>query len=146
LRDAYYHDEGEFRAALCVCTTQLMRAMRDRGVRGHVILGDLPLLEELEDLSGQKVLFYTENPDPDNLSLLLEFQRNIAVPSEGVSLVCNLLEEFDIASIIVIDPTREALARALSYFDKDAVFAGGYCRKECSQYWKHLIDSAYIHQ
>ncbi|MDD1678858.1 MAG: hypothetical protein LUO93_06710 [Methanomicrobiales archaeon] len=144
VRDAYYHDTDEFQEALCRCVGQLLRTMRDRGIKGHILLCDEYLEEEIEKLAGPRVLMYTENPHPKGLSILLEHQRSIAVPGERVEVALSLLDEFDINRLIVVDPSRDVLVRVQSHFDPGSYEVGGYCRKECGGYWSQLIDSAFI--
>ncbi|MDD1656157.1 MAG: hypothetical protein LUO87_02125, partial [Methanomicrobiales archaeon] len=42
IRDDYFRDPEESCAALCGAYRELMRAMRDRGILGHVILAEIP--------------------------------------------------------------------------------------------------------
>jgi hypothetical protein len=144
MQDHYYCDDEEFRVALCRCTKTLMRTMRDRGIKGHILLCDVYIEEEIEELTGPKVLFFAEAPDSDDLGLLLEHQRNVAVTVERLPLVLRLLDEFEIDHLVVVDPTKDALLRVQSHFDPGAFEAGGYCKKDCSRYWARLIDSAFI--
>jgi hypothetical protein len=144
IQDHFYLDEEAFRESLCECTRQIMRAMRDRGIKGHILLCDRYLEEEIEELAGPKVLFYTENPRPEGLSVLLEHQRSIAVPGDRLEIALGLLDEFDIHRLIVVEPSKEALNRVQSFFDPGSFEAGGYCRRDCAGYWSELIESAFI--
>jgi hypothetical protein len=121
-----------------------MRVMRDRGIKGHVLLCDQYLEGEVEELAGPKVLFYTENPRSEGLSVLLERQRSIAVPGDRLGIALGMLDEFEIHRLIVVEPTKEALNQVQSCFDPGSFEAGGYCRKDCSLYWSELIESAFI--
>ena len=40
ITDAYYHDDDEWRAAICEAYGTIMRTMRDTGVAGHVLIAD----------------------------------------------------------------------------------------------------------
>jgi hypothetical protein len=144
ITDDYYHDHGEFLVALCRCTKQLMRTMRDRGIKGHILLCDRYGEEEVEELAGPRVLFYLENPTLKDLSLHLEHQRRVAVPGARIDMALGLLDEFEITRLTVVDPTKEALGKVQSHFDTGSFEAGGYCRKECAGYWRGITDSAFI--
>jgi hypothetical protein len=144
IKDRHYRDEEELQVALCNCTGRIMRAMRDRGIKGHVLLCDHYKAGEIEELAGPKVLFYTENPQSEELSLLLERQHRLAIPAARVDQVLALLDRFEIRRLIVVDPSEAALLRVRSCYDPDSIEAGGYCRQECGEYWNRLPDSALI--
>jgi hypothetical protein len=144
VEDRYYHDHQEYLVSLCRCTKQLMRSMRDRGIKGHILLCDRYLEEEADELAGPKVRFYAEDPTPADLSLILEYQRSIAVTADRVAVAFGLLDEFEIARLTIVDPSTEALREVQSYFDPGSIEVGGYCRKECPGYWERVIKSAFI--
>jgi hypothetical protein len=146
LIDHYFHDPDEFLAALCHCTRQLMRAMRDRGIKGHILLCDRYSEEEVAELANRKVLIYAEQATREGLSWILERQGNIAVNGDQIGLALELLDEYDIARLTIVDPSEETLRRVQSHFDPDSVEAGGYCREECKTYWRTIINSAFIIQ
>ena len=146
VKDRYFDNRDEFQTALCQCAVHLMRAMRDKGIAGHILLCDTMLEEELELLSGPKVVWYSEKPGVEDLSLLLERHRTIAVPSDHLSLVIELLSEFEVDHLIVVDPNAHALSQVQSHFDPEAILVGGYCKGKCSEYWSHLRESAHLIQ
>jgi hypothetical protein len=144
ITDEYFQDREEFVVALCQCAQQLMRTMRDRGIRGHILLCDRYYEEEMEELAGPRVLCYAERPAENELALLLEHQRRIAVPSDWVSRALQFRDEFEIDRLTVVDPTRQALREVQSHFDPDSIEAGGYCKGGCPAYWNGIFDSAFI--
>ncbi len=144
ITDQYYHDPEEFTIALCECVIQLTRSMRDQGVKGHILLCDQYFQEEIDVLTGPKTKFYTDTPTHEDLALILEHQRTLAVPAEKVKIALGLLDEFEIRRLTVVDPTRETLDEVLTRFDPDSIEAGGYCKNTCEEYWSQIIDSAYI--
>jgi hypothetical protein len=144
ITDHYYRDHEEFLASLSRCVKQLMRSMRDRGIKGHILLCDRYLVDEVEELAGAKVRFYAEHPTLNDLSVLLERQRSIAVPADHIAAALELLNEFEIARLTIVDPSPEALGAVQSHFDPGSFEAGGYCRKDCPGYWTRIIDSAFV--
>ena len=58
IADCYYDDEYEWSDAVNGTYRALMRAMRDTGISGHVLIGDTVKDEELAGLAGQKVFFF----------------------------------------------------------------------------------------
>ncbi len=144
ITDRYFHDQEEFAISLCQCAKQLMRSMRDRGMKGHILLCDRYIEEEAEELAGANVRFYAENPPPGTLPILLEYQRTLAIPSDQVKRALGLLDEFDITCLTVVDPTESALKEVQAQLDPGSFEAGGYCKSECAEYWDQIVDSAFI--
>ena len=73
LTDRYFQDPEEATHSLFSAYQEMMRAMRDAGIAGHVLLCDEPTLEELEALAGRKVFFFSQLQTRKSLALLLEY-------------------------------------------------------------------------
>ncbi|NYT05912.1 MAG: hypothetical protein GKC04_06020 [Methanomicrobiales archaeon] len=142
--DAYYDDADECSAALAGCYRQLMRAMRDEGVRGHVFIADAFDDVELEVLAGGKTLFCSFSRDPGVHMAILEHQTTLAVPSRDAAMAISLGNEYEIRRIILVDADSHGLALCADNFDPDEIIAGGYCRSACDAYWKSVKASARI--
>jgi hypothetical protein len=119
-----------------------MREMRDSGADGHVLICDHLCDEELEELSGKKILFYLSDPDREGLERLLEHQRTIAVPCTTLELVIDLKEEYPVDNLILTDPSTSGLEKSLEHWEADQIKAGGYCRESCNDYWKKIVTAA----
>ncbi len=144
VRDEYYHDPEECCAALCGAYRDLMRAMRDRGIQGHVILADAPDGCEMEILAGSRAYFVVRDPTADDLEEILEHQPRIAVPPPLLPEAAALQDEYRIRSIALLDPTPEDLAAASELLDPGRIETGGYCAEECRGYWEHLVERSLI--
>lgn len=144
IRDAYYHDREEFCEGLAGCYRQILRAMRDAGAGGHVLLGETVHEEELEHLAGPRTSFFFPDLTEEDLPVLLEAQGIIAVPRELLPGALDLLDEFEMRHLAVVDGRAEDLSAVLEYLDPDQVSLGGYCREDCTRYWKELADRAVI--
>lgn len=120
----------------------IMRYMRDAGVKGHVLLCDEVVEEELERLAGKRQLLFCETVERQSLSLLLEYQSSVAVPANCLDLILSMRDEFEISQVIIVDPHTEQLHSALLEYDPDTIVVGGYCRKECTRYWARLVRGA----
>jgi hypothetical protein len=142
LTDSYYCDDEEWSDALTDAYGTIMRAMRDIGIAGHVLIADTADAMEIVALAGQKVFFFQPDADRSNLERLLEHQRQIAVRPKQLETVFDLMNEYDLRKIFIVDADNEAINRALSRLDPDQVSVGGYCRDENGEYWKNLVDSA----
>jgi hypothetical protein len=142
LIDGYYHDDEEWSDAITDAYCSMMRAMRDIGIAGHVLIGDKTEEMEVVALSGQKVFFFQPDADKKSLECLMEHQRQIAVRPKHLETVFDLTNEYDLRKIIIVDADAEAIMLALSHLDPDQVSVGGYCLDECEEYWKTLVDSA----
>jgi len=142
LIDGYYHDDEEWSDAVTDAYCLMMRAMRDIGIAGHVLIGDKAEEMETVAFAGQKVFFFQPDADRKSLECLMEHQRQIAVRPKQLETVFDLTNEYDLRKIIIVDADAAAITLALSHLDPDQVSVGGYCLDECERYWKNLVDSA----
>ena len=143
-RDAYMGDEEEFREMVVTSYARLAREMRDRGVQGHVLIADLTDALEFERLAGRKVLFFPRNPARFDLELLLEYQGDLILPAKDLARAVDLMERFRVRKLILLAPEAEDLAAAAALVDPDMLEVGGYCVDGCPDYWKRLVDRAFI--
>jgi hypothetical protein len=144
IRDEYYHDREEFCEGLSATCRQILRAMRDAGAGGHVLLGEVVFEEEIEHLAGPRTSFFFPGLTGEDLPRLLEYQGAIAVPRALLGDSLGLLDEFDLRHLTVLDGTGEDLLAALEHLDPDQVSLGGYCTEDCRTYWKGLVERAAI--
>jgi hypothetical protein len=144
IRDGHYHDREEFCEGLAGCYRQILRAMRDAGAGGHVLLGERVHGDEMERLAGPRTHFFFPEITAGDLPLLLEFQDAVAVPGNLLGEALGLLDEFDLRHLTVVDGKGADLLAALEHLDPDQVSLGGYCREGCEQYWKGLVERAVI--
>ena len=138
--DAYYHDRNEWNAAICRAYSTIMRAMRDTGVAGHVLIADRMDDAELASLASQKAFFFA--PGCKDLADLLEYQKQVAVGKDQLQMLFDLMNEYSVRKIFIIDPDPASIGRALSHLDPDQVLAGGYCMDGSESYWQDLVNSA----
>ena len=144
ITDRYFHDALEWNDAICGAYRTIMRAMRDTGVDGHVLICDSIDREELGALVWQKAFFFLQEPDRQDLALLLERQSQVAVRKTDLPLLFSLVEEYDVNRLFLLDPDPSSIASALAHFDADQIVASGYCTGDCEEYWNDLVSSAYI--
>ncbi len=142
LTDRYYQDEDEHRDAIHSLYQDLMRTMRDTGVAGHVLIADAMDEREVQALARKNVFFFQPSPTRQDLRILLERQRHVAISREQLPTIFEMRGEYDVSRIILIDPDRGSVFLALSHLDPDQVSAGGYCVKDCGEYWKDLVAAA----
>ena len=142
LTDRYFQDPEEASHSLFSAYQEMMRAMRDAGIAGHVLLCDNPTLEELEALAGRKVLFFNQHQTRKSLALLLEFQTVVAVKPSGLGLIRDLMGEYEVHKIVLIDAEEDDLIQALEFMDPENLICGGYCHDSCSHYWKSIVEKA----
>jgi hypothetical protein len=139
IKDGFYNDEEEWNDALAGIYRTLMRTMRDSGICGHVLVGDMVLEPEI---ASQNVFFFQPDPGRDDLAYLMEHQLQVAVRKNLLSVLLDLTGEYDVKKIILVDPDPASVSQALSCLDPDQVIAGGYCTDSCQDYWKNLVQSA----
>jgi len=144
-RDAYIGDEEEFSGMVAAGYARLAREMRDLGVRGHVLVADRADEIELERLAGNKIVFFPRNPGRFDLELLLEYQGDLILPAGDLDRAADLMERFRVRKLVLLDPEAEDLLAATALVDPDKLEVGGYCPGEgCPDYWKRLVDRAFI--
>jgi hypothetical protein len=142
LSDGYYHDDEEWSDAITGAYVSLMRAMRDIGIAGHVLICDLAKEMEIIALARQNVFFFQPDADRESLERLMEHQRQIAVRPKQMETVFDLMNEYDLRKIIIVDADAGAISHALLHLDPDQVSVGGYGLDESGEYWKKLVDAA----
>ncbi|MCK9630226.1 MAG: hypothetical protein M0R30_01175 [Methanoregula sp.] len=142
IEDAYYEDGDEWSDAICGTYKALMRAMRDTGVAGHVLVCDIMDDAELAALARQKCFFFQPEPDRESLAALMEYQHRVAVGKDHLSTLIDLTNEYTLKKVFIIDPDQKAIELARSHLDPDQIVAGGYCTGDCTEYWKDLVTKA----
>jgi len=78
------------------------------------------------------------------LEILLEYQGTVAVRSSALGLIEDLMDEYDVQKIILIDAREEDLLRALEIKDAEHLIYGGYCPDSCDHYWKSMVENASV--
>jgi len=143
LEDAFYGDTEESTEAICGMYRTLMRAMRDTGIAGHVLIGDTTEAAELALLSRQKVFFFAPETSREHLATLLEFQRQVTVRKEQLGVLFGLMDEYTVRKIFILDADAASVGTALTHFDPDQIVVAGYCEACGESYWRDLADSAW---
>lgn len=138
LADRHFGDMAEANAAIRDVYGSLMRAMRDAGVAGHVLLASSPSYEDIEDLASPLTLFYCPDPDPDAMAVLLEHQRPCILPGRRVAELIELIDQFGRRPVYLVDPDEGEIAAALEALDPDHLRLGGFCPGDCDAYWQRL--------
>ncbi|MDD1663436.1 MAG: hypothetical protein LUQ60_06795 [Methanomicrobiales archaeon] len=144
IRDEFYHDREEFCEGICTCYRQIMRAMRDSGAGGHVLLGDEVDENELEHLAAPRTFFFYPGLGEEDLPAILEVQNSVAIPRSLLSAALDLLDEYDLRSLFILDGKHEDFLSAADHLDPEQISFGGYCTEDCGEYWKGLVERAVI--
>jgi len=142
ITDAYYGDEDEWDDALTAAYRRMMRNMRDAGIGGHVLIGEKVVEREVAALAGKKSFFFIPDESPEDLEIVMEYQREVAAVPTLLGKLISLTGEYEVAQLIIIDPDEGSIKTALSSFDPDRISVGGYCTSSCDSYWKNLAESA----
>jgi hypothetical protein len=145
IEDDYYSDTDEWNEAIGSNYKVLMRAMRDMGVAGHVLVCDRAEEAELALLARQKVFFFCPDQDRDTLAGILEYQQQVAVGSDQLEILFDLMNEYTVRRIFLLDPDDDAVELARSHFDTDQIIGSGYCTEGCDDYWNTIVrQSVYL--
>lgn len=144
ISDYYFNDHQDFISALCEVYGKLMREQRDRGVKGHILISDRFSGIELEELSDPKIFFFSPSGGSKVISSILEFQQQIAVFPEKIDILFEVMPEYEVNSITVIDPVENDYEKLLSEFDPGSISTGGYCRGCETDYWDRLKERSFV--
>lgn len=144
IQNAYFADEDEYYAALADVYRRLAREMRDAGVRGHVLIAGAFDPVEIEALTGRRFFLFATHQTPDTLAAILEEQDRIAVFGRDLSSLLDLIGEYDVRQLVIVDPEPEHFEDALEHFDQGNLAAGGYCTGSCDRYWESLAAAAHL--
>jgi hypothetical protein len=144
LRDGYFNDAEEFEAAICEVYRRLMREMRDAGVQGHILISDRISAIEADELPGKKTFFFSPASPAGTMAEILEVQGEIAIPPSGLPALIDLLNEYDVRRLILVDAGPADFALAGEHFDPGDLCAGGYFRGNGDRYWQDRKEAAYL--
>jgi hypothetical protein len=120
----------------------MMRSGRDAHLAGHVLFCDQAREEELESFSGRKVFFFSPAMNKKTLSQFLEYQQSVALEPSLLPVLEDLMAEYDVSRIIILEPDEKDLREALTIRDPDQIMVGGYCTEVCKEYWKKVVESS----
>ncbi len=144
LQDAYVGDAEEFQEILAGLYARLAREMRDQGVRGHVLISEAAQEVELDELAARRIVFFPKDPETFDFETLLEYQTELVVLPQQIGTAAELMEEYRIRRLILLNPESGDLAAATEYADPEMLQAGGYCERDCTDYWRGVTEQAFI--
>jgi hypothetical protein len=139
LKTGLSRDPDEATSALHDVYHDMMRSGRDAHLSGHVFFCDQAVGEELESFAGRKVFFFSPAMNRKSLGQFLEYQQSIALIPGMLPVLEELLADYEVSRIILLDPEEEDLRKALSIRDPDQIAVGGYCTGDCEGYWKKVV-------
>jgi hypothetical protein len=133
-------DPDEATSALYDVYHDMMRSGRDAHLSGHVLFCEQAREEELDSFSGRKVFFFSPAMNKNTLSRLLEYQQSIALEPRMIPVLEDLMAEYEVSRVILLDPGEGDLRKVLSIRDPDQIIVGGYCTGNCEKYWKEIVE------
>jgi hypothetical protein len=137
-------DNEEQYADYCDSFGDLLRDMRDAGIKSHILHTRSVEQIESERLASKKILFVAPEGDFSIQGELLEFQQTLTLDNSHVSMIPGLLEQYDIRSVTIINPDESGLKSVLEWIDPDQIYAGGYGTGPEGPYWRRLAEKATI--
>lgn len=144
IEDGVFHDREEYESALCNMYRLLMREIRDAGVYGTIIVGDQFSSLERELLPGRRVFLHSLSGSSQAISGILEVQSSLSLPARRLSVIPDLLDEYEIRALTVIDGTEKNFSGLLSYFDPEDLTAGGLSSGGGRKYWEGVSSHAFV--
>jgi hypothetical protein len=144
LKNNFFSDPDEVPSAIASVYQDMMRSGRDAHVAGHVLFCEQIIEEELEALAGRKAFFFSPDLNKITLTRCLEFQQIVAVKAGMLPILQDLMNEYEVSRIILLDPSENDLRQALLMRDRDQISCGGYCPGDCKDYWSDLVKKSSI--
>ena len=121
-----------------------MREMRDAGIYGSIIIGEQFSSIERELLPGRRVLLHSLSGSSRSVSGILEVQNSLSLPAHRLSVIPDLLDQYEIRSLTVIDGTEIDFSGLLHYFDPEDLTAGGISSGGGKEYWEGVSAHAFV--
>jgi hypothetical protein len=118
----------------------MMRSGRDAHLAGHVLFCEQALESELESFAGRKVFFFSPAMNRKSLGQFLEYQQNIALDPGMLPVLEDLMAEYNVNRLILLDPDEGDLREAISIRDPDQIMVGGYCTGDSEEYWRNVVE------
>ncbi len=122
----------------------ILRKMRDRNVRGHILHADITDELELELLSSPRTIFWLDTEKREEVESLLEYQSILIVRTDMINIVPDLMDNYDIRNFWVIDPDYEAYSKLLEIMDPDKIRVAGFGTGDESRCWIDVVNSSEI--
>ncbi|MEN6610987.1 MAG: hypothetical protein ABFC24_09090 [Methanoregulaceae archaeon] len=144
IEDRYFGNRDELRTVLYEVYRTLMREMRDCTIAGHVLIVDTLEEEDMAALAGKKAFFFLPDPSRTDLELLLEYQRDIAIPKDRIPDIEGLLDQFQIGRVLLLDPDEKAFKDILAVRDPDMIMTAGFCTESFDTYWQDLVAGSNV--
>lgn len=144
IEDGVFDEREEYEGALCGMYRLLMREIRDAGVYGTIIIGEQFSAIERELLPGRRVFLHSLSGSSRAVSGILEVQSSLSLPAGRLSVLPDLLDEYEIRSLSVIDGSEKEFSGLLSYFDAENLIAGGYSPAGGKKYWEGVSAHAFV--
>ncbi|WOF15796.1 hypothetical protein F1737_03350 [Methanoplanus sp. FWC-SCC4] len=144
IEDSYFNNRGDFIGALSEVYSKMMREQRDAGIKKHVLISDRFDSTELDDLPHNKIFYFSPEGSSSVMKSILSVQDNIAVYSKKIPVLFEILNEYDVKNVIVVDGNISDFDLCMNHFDPDNIFMGGYCCKCPGSYWKDLKENAFL--
>jgi hypothetical protein len=136
--------DEELYADFCDLYADILRCMRDCGVVGHILHAQRICPIDSERLASRKTWFAIPDGEYPAQESILEFQKTLILRNEKISMLSTLLEQYEIRSLVILEPNLESLYQALEYFDPEQISIGGFAKGDERAYWKKLEGNSTI--
>jgi hypothetical protein len=136
-------DEEQY-ADFCDMYSSILRSMRDKEVTGHILHATRVCQIDVERLASRKTLFINPDGNMKSQEMLLEFQKTIVLNTTRIPMLRDLIDQYDISSLAILDPDKDGFKEALRHLDPDQISVGGFGKGLEGEYWKKIVDGATI--
>lgn len=136
-------DDEKF-ADYCNEFSKILRNMRDVHIKGHLLHAKESIPIELEQLVSRKTRFIIPDGTLTNQEALLEHQQELTISNSRMSLVIELIDQYEIRKLTIIEPDEAGYKLALEMFEVDQISTGGYGSGNEQTYWEMISSVAEI--
>lgn len=136
--------DEEWFADYCTAFSGILRSMRDVHIRGHILHATGITQIELELLVSQRVQFCIPDGKLPEQETILEFQPDLILANSRVSLLEDLMDQYTIRSLTLVDADREGLKQAMKCLEPEKISVAGYAKGCEEPYWHQIKKESEI--
>lgn len=136
--------DDEWFADYCTAFSAIMRSMRDVHIKGHILHATRITQIELELLVSRRVQVCTPDGSRSEQEKILESQPYLILANSRVHLLGDLMDQYTIRSLTLVDADREGLKQAMECLEPEKISVAGYAKGCEEPYWHQIKKESEI--
>lgn len=142
--DTQMMKDDEWFADYCTAFSVILRSMRDVHIKGHILHATRITQLEMELLASRRVQFCIPDGKIPEQEPILEFQSDLILANSRVSLLEDLMDQYTIRSLTLVDADREGLKQAMECLEPERISVAGYGKGSEEPYWHQIKKESEI--